>query len=176
MEETKLTKKEKRFIRKELLGRLKLLRYMGYAIMVICFLFVEIPMFIKFMKEGQTLKAITSIFGLIYPATVFAGFYMLIEFITGNKIYKFIRGKYTVSRELIYAKHREYSETLDTSLPHSMGVYEETYSNYCDTSGHTRINVIGEESYGNAEIGKIGIVIQFGNNKNDVTIFVPPNE
>ncbi|MDE5830738.1 MAG: hypothetical protein K2H53_03565, partial [Clostridia bacterium] len=97
-----LSKQEKKYIKKSLINKLKILRYMAYTMIAICFFLVEIPIFFNHLKNGNIIDAIISILGIIYPAIFFLGFYILIEFISGNQIFKFIRGKYTVSKEIIY--------------------------------------------------------------------------
>lgn len=47
---------------------------------------------------------------------------------------------------------------------------------YCDTEKYTRVRFADEDSYRNAEIGCMAIVIQFGENKNNTLAFVLPVE
>lgn len=171
-----LDNEEKKFIRKALTCKLKYLRYMVYAMIFICFIFVGIPIFFKYFIRGEICQAFVQLIGLIYPITFFLGFYLFMEFITGSQIFKFIRGNYVVSREIIYAKYRNFYEVNSSMSGPGDYFYRTVYSDYCVTEKHARVNFVDEESYYNASIGNIGIVIQFGNNKNNIAIFVPPNK
>lgn len=53
--------------------------------------------------------------------------------------------------------------------------YKRQYVYYCDTDGHTRVIFADKNSYMNAEIGCTVIVIQFGENKNNMLAFVLHN-
>lgn len=176
MDETKLTHKEKAFIKKELLARLKYLRYMVHAMVIICIILIDIPIFVSHLKEGEIVKALVSTLGLLYPILFFGGFYLLFEFLSGNQIFKFMKGDYTFTRETIAAKYRETGSAPDTFMHQGLHKHRRTYTDYCDTIGHSRVPVEGEESYRNADNGKTCIVIQFGKNKNNVALFVPPED
>ena len=167
-----LDKREKKYIRKALFGKLKYLRYMVCIMIMVCLLFVGIPIFFKHLINGDIWSAITSMLGIIYPTIFFGGVYLFIEYITGNQIFKFINGNYTVSREILYAKYRETSKVRDSFMPVNMHRTRNTYINYCDTNNHIKVQFIDDESYRNAEIGCIAIVIQFGKNRYNTVAFV----
>lgn len=169
-----LTFEEKRYIKKSLIERLKLLRYMYYAMIIICLIFIGLPMAFKYLKEGNFIRVFTSILGLIYPIIIFGLFYLLIEFISGNPIFKFYKGNYTVSKEVLYGKYRETSSVHATLQGSNTHWLRKTSNCFCDTENHTHITFANEENYRNAEEGKEVIVIKFGKNINNILVFTLP--
>lgn len=101
-----LSKEERKYIKKALIERLKYIRYILYLMIIICLLFIVLPMSFRYLLEGDIIHAITSILGIIYPILFFGGLYLFLEFISGNQIFKVIKGNYIVSREIIYNKYR----------------------------------------------------------------------
>lgn len=169
-----LSKEEKKYIKKALFQKLKFLRYMVYAMLVLCMLFVGLPMSFQCLVDGDILHAITSILGIIYPTLFFGGFYLLIEFFSGNQIFKFIKGNYTVSREILHSKYIATEVNDSTSSINSLNIQRTTFDYFCDTQNHTKVSLIDEDSYRNAQVGGIAIIIQFGKNKNNIVAFVLP--
>lgn len=171
-----LNEEERKYIKRALTKRLKYLRYMVYAMIMICLLFIALPMTFRYLLDGDILHAITSILGIIYPIMFFGGFYLLFEFISGNQIFIFIKGNYIVSREIIYNKYR--TDSMVSSSIQGKGTHwlRQTSNYFCDTQNHTRVLFIDDESYRNAEIGKTAIVIQFGKNANNIEAFVLPQK
>lgn len=167
-----LNSEEKRYIRKSLIENLKYLRYLVYVMLIVC-IFIEVFGFIpKYLKENDILGAITSIFGLLYPILFFGGFYLFFEIITGNQIFKFLTGNYTVSKEILHSKY-----SISTTVTRKIGYrYNDVYNYYCDTQDNTRLLFSNTDSYRNAEIGSIVIILSFGKNKNNKLAFALPKK
>lgn len=166
-----LSEEEIKYIKKSLISKLKFLRYMAYA-MTLFFLFLcAIPAAFYELKNGNIINAILAILACtLYPATFGLAFWALIEFVTGNHLFKFIKGKYAVTKEILHEKYKEISH-IDFDRP-----YKRHYVNYCNTNGHTKVMFADENSYINAEIGCTVIVIQFVKDKSDMLAFALPNK
>lgn len=108
-----LSENENEYIKKSLINKLKFWRYMAYIMISISLFWLGFPASFYELKKGNIVNAIISILvSILYPAVFFFGICVLFEFITGNQLFRFIRGKYVVARETLYGK---YSESISSN-------------------------------------------------------------